>query len=220
MLVDAVWDCGRLTPEECARLAELETRKRLHLQRQYGEIYADLVGGETTPWPPSVEDWPCSSSLDLCIYAYRERVRQLRAEIIALRPVIDDLKRERIDRQASDYEQSAARRAASAGPNPARDDMPMQGSLQHLVLLIDGRVVATIGLVLDCFGAVLLAVGLIMSKKQVLERGGTRWMSGDDEKDLNNPTVQALIRDSNRALFGIALLSVGFALQIVGAWID
>ena len=96
----------------------------------------------------------------------------------------------------------------------------MQGSLQHLVLLIDGRVVATIGLVLDCFGAVLLAVGLIMSKKQVLERGGTRWMSGDDEKDLNNPTVQALIRDSNRALFGIALLSVGFALQIVGAWID
>jgi hypothetical protein len=74
------------------------------------------------------------------------------------------------------------------------------------------------GLVFDLVGAVFLAYGLIISKKQAIELGVFRLCSKLDEENLKIPTVQDRVRQSRNAMIGLAFLVVGFVLQIIGNW--
>ena len=93
-------------------------------------------------------------------------------------------------------------------------------SVRVIYSFTDGRVVSTVGLVFDIVGAVFLACGLWISKEEAVRRGGTYWMSDDDEENLKIPPIAAILRDSKRARTGLVLLIIGFALQIVGIWMD
>jgi len=85
--------------------------------------------------------------------------------------------------------------------------------------LLDGRTIITIGLLLDIAGAAILAFGLFVTDDQAIELGGTRWMSEDRDENLKIPSIADRIRQSNRAKFGLILLTIGFSLQIVGTWV-
>jgi hypothetical protein len=68
-----------------------------------------------------------------------------------------------------------------------------------------------IGLVLDMFGAVLVMVGLIPSRKQIDEV--TRMVYG-----ANAPDRPGRRRQSNLVILGLVLLGLGFVFQIMGGW--
>ena len=90
-------------------------------------------------------------------------------------------------------------------------------------LLTDSRVVSTIGLLFDILGAVVLAWGLFVSKKEAIRLGGTSWMpSGDSDDDelLKEPPIANFLLQSKRAKIGLGLLVLGFILQILGAWVE
>ena len=90
-------------------------------------------------------------------------------------------------------------------------------------LLTDSRVVSTIGLLFDIVGAVVLAWGLFVSKKEAIRLGGTNWMPGNDSDDdefLKVPLISHFLVQSKRAKIGLILLVLGFILQILGAWVE
>ena len=76
-----------------------------------------------------------------------------------------------------------------------------------------------IGLGFDVVGALVLASGLVVSKKRAMELGRA-WLhvKNRPEANLQHPPVQDRLRQSRGALAGIGLLIVGFLLQIAGAW--
>jgi hypothetical protein len=62
-----------------------------------------------------------------------------------------------------------------------------------------------IGLVLDLFGAVLMMVGLIPSRKQIDEDGANAPDGSDRRRG-----------QSNLVILGLVLLGLGFVFQIIG----
>ena len=90
-------------------------------------------------------------------------------------------------------------------------------------LLTDSRVVSTIGLLFDILGAVVLAWGLFVSKKEAFQLGGTYWMPSPDDDDdefFKVPLISHFFVQSKRAKIGLGLLVLGFILQIIGAWVE
>ena len=90
-------------------------------------------------------------------------------------------------------------------------------------LLTDNRVVSTIGLMFDIFGAGVLAFGLFVSKKEAIRLGSTYWMPSDDSDDdefLKVPLISHFFLQSKHAKIGLGLLVLGFFLQIIGAWVE
>lgn len=75
-----------------------------------------------------------------------------------------------------------------------------------------------VGLVFDLIGALFLAWGLILTKKQAIELGVSRICGNTDEENLRLPTVVDRLRQSRNAVTGIIFLSIGFLLQIIGSW--
>jgi len=70
----------------------------------------------------------------------------------------------------------------------------------------------------DIAGAITLALGLIVSKKRAVELGVSRW-SGESEADqLQLPQVKDRLSQSRNVMVGLALLVLGFLLQLVGNW--
>lgn len=74
------------------------------------------------------------------------------------------------------------------------------------------------GLILSLAGAISLALGLIISRKQALKIGVSRFAEDDDEKNTRLPHVRDELRESRFALIGLILLIIGFLLQIIGSW--
>ena len=90
-------------------------------------------------------------------------------------------------------------------------------------LLTNSRVVSTIGLIFDILGAVVLACGLFVSKKEAIRLGSTYWMPNDDSDDdefLKVPLISHFFLQSKSAKIGLGLLVLGFCLQIIGAWVE
>ena len=82
-------------------------------------------------------------------------------------------------------------------------------------LLTDSRVVSTIGLLFDILGAVVLAWGLFVSKKEAFQLGGTYWMPSPDDDDdefFKVPLISHFFVQSKRAKIGLGLLVLGFYL--------
>jgi hypothetical protein len=79
--------------------------------------------------------------------------------------------------------------------------------------------VNVIGLAYDIAGAVVLSIGLFLSEEDALKLGrGPELTAGTREGDLQLATVQDRQRQSLNAIRGVALLVVGFLLQIIAAW--
>ena len=75
-----------------------------------------------------------------------------------------------------------------------------------------------IGLVIALLGALSVAYGLIIPKKQALKVGVSRMSEDSNDKNIKLPHVRDEIRESNFARIGVILLIVGFLLQIIGSW--
>jgi len=77
-----------------------------------------------------------------------------------------------------------------------------------------------LGLLCDLIGAVFLAYGLMISKKQAIELGVSRFCGDedDDETNLSLPAVRDRVKQSHNAKVGLAFLVFGFLLQIIGNW--
>jgi hypothetical protein len=74
------------------------------------------------------------------------------------------------------------------------------------------------GLASDILEATVLSVGLFLSKDEAITLGVSRWSGGTREANLQLPAVKSLLRQSRNAKVGLALLVLGFGLQIVAAW--
>ena len=73
-----------------------------------------------------------------------------------------------------------------------------------------------IGLCLDFIGASILASTLFVSKKKALVLGQSYWSGNTDEENLTLPPVQAILKDSKIAIWGVIILAIGFLAQIIG----
>lgn len=77
---------------------------------------------------------------------------------------------------------------------------------------------SVIGLVFDAAGAFSLAYGLMISKDDAIELAIAYSVQTTKEKNLQLPPVKDRLIQSRNAKIGLALLIIGFALQLVGAW--
>lgn len=75
-----------------------------------------------------------------------------------------------------------------------------------------------IGTMLNLVGGWTLASILIMSKKQAINAGVTRWASKEEDVNLRLPMVQLFIEQSRRTVLGMTIITVGYLMQIVGNW--
>lgn len=74
-----------------------------------------------------------------------------------------------------------------------------------------------LGLVVAMTGAIVLACGLIVSRREAVSIGVSRMVEESDERNLNLPHVCHQLRQSRFALIGLILLIVGFLLQITAS---
>jgi hypothetical protein len=84
---------------------------------------------------------------------------------------------------------------------------------------MDPKWLVLIGLIITLAGVIVLAWGLIISRKQALNVGVSRFAEESDKKNVSLPNVQNEIRKSRFALIGVILLSIGFLFQIIGNWL-
>lgn len=75
-----------------------------------------------------------------------------------------------------------------------------------------------LGLILSLAGAISLAWGLILSRRQALQIGVSRFAEDNEEQNIALPQVRNELRESRFALSGAVLLMIGFLLQIIGSW--
>lgn len=83
---------------------------------------------------------------------------------------------------------------------------------------MDRKWLNILGLFIAMAGAIVLACGLIISRKQALRVGVSRLAEDTDELNVHLPHVRNKRRESRFALVGMILLVVGFLLQIAGNW--
>ncbi len=80
---------------------------------------------------------------------------------------------------------------------------------------MDTNLIDLIGLVFALIGAIVLACGLIISRKQALRVGVARYADDSDEQNICLPHVRDELRESRFSLTGLVFLIIGFLLQIV-----
>jgi hypothetical protein len=83
---------------------------------------------------------------------------------------------------------------------------------------MDAKLFNLFGLVFCAAGAVILACGLIVPRRRALEVGLPRIAADTDEQNVCLPHVRDRIRESRLALIGVAVMTIGFVLQIIGNW--
>lgn len=74
-----------------------------------------------------------------------------------------------------------------------------------------------IGLLVTLLGAIILALGLVVSRKQALNIGVSRVAEDRDDKNIHLPHVRDELRESRFALLGLIFLIIGFLLQLLAA---
>lgn len=75
---------------------------------------------------------------------------------------------------------------------------------------------AVIGITLTFLGALSIARGLFISKKEALKLGLSRWASNSDEENYKLPAVKDRLEQRKYGIIGAILLSTGFIFQLVG----
>ena len=84
--------------------------------------------------------------------------------------------------------------------------------------MIDSRWFSVVGLVFDICGAFVLTKAVIVSKHDAVELGVMNLSGNTEEENLTLPAVQDRLKQARFAKIGLALLFVGFALQLIGSW--
>jgi hypothetical protein len=76
-----------------------------------------------------------------------------------------------------------------------------------------------IGLLINIIGAILITSGVIVRKKRAIVEGLGLGVFSDANKEQNIklPSVQFILSQSRRAVWGLILLIVGFLLQAICA---
>ena len=82
----------------------------------------------------------------------------------------------------------------------------------------DARWFTVAGLILDIIGAVVIAVPLVVSKRKAVEIGVTRLAGDTPKENLQLPAVRDRLQQSRLAKWGLGLIALGFALQLIGGW--
>ena len=73
-----------------------------------------------------------------------------------------------------------------------------------------------LGLILNMLGVYLASKGLMITEKQALQIGVSRW-SGGDEEDLKLPFVQEILKQSKQTKRGLIFMFLGFLLQLISS---
>ncbi len=75
-----------------------------------------------------------------------------------------------------------------------------------------------IGLILNILGSIVLCYGLVISKKNAIELGVSRFSADKDDENLKLPQVKDRLKQSRKAIIGMLLLILGFILQVIANW--
>ena len=70
----------------------------------------------------------------------------------------------------------------------------------------------------DFIGVVVVAVPLMVTKKQAIALGGSYWGGATDEENLKMPTVRDRLKSRNITIIGLLFILAGFALQFFGSF--
>jgi len=89
---------------------------------------------------------------------------------------------------------------------------------KEAVMVVGLKWFSVIGIFCNIIGVVVLAYGLIISKKDAIALGISRICGNTDEENLALPQVRDRLKQSRNAKIGMVLLVIGFILQIVGSW--
>jgi hypothetical protein len=82
------------------------------------------------------------------------------------------------------------------------------------------KIVESIGLILDIFGAVVLARGLMITNEDAISLGLSRFAGETEEENLRQPAVRDRLIQSRNAKIGLVLLVLGFLGQLAANWIS
>ena len=85
-------------------------------------------------------------------------------------------------------------------------------------MILDPRWFSVAGQALDFLGALVLLSAVIVTKKEAIELGVSRYAAETDEENAKLPQVLDRLLQSRRAKWGLILLALGFFLQIFGSW--
>lgn len=85
-------------------------------------------------------------------------------------------------------------------------------------MALDSRWATVAGLFMDFIGAAVLLSAAFVSKRKAAELAVPRVASDDPDVNATLPQAQDRLLQSRRAKWGLALLALGFGLQILGAW--
>jgi hypothetical protein len=78
--------------------------------------------------------------------------------------------------------------------------------------------VNVIGLTLGVAGTAVAASGLIVSEEKAIKLGVGQWGGSTREENLKLDEVQDRLRQRRNTMSGLALIALGFVLQLVAAW--
>lgn len=67
---------------------------------------------------------------------------------------------------------------------------------------------------LNFIGTIIIAKGLLISDKEALELGVSRW-GGTEEQNMELPAVKDRIKQRKHAKIGLAFLGAGLVLELV-----
>lgn len=85
---------------------------------------------------------------------------------------------------------------------------------------MNSKFIIIIGLIFSVSGLIILALGLIISRKRAIKASVSRISEDAEDKNINLPHAQDRLRESRHALIGLLMLIVGFLLQIIGNWLQ
>jgi len=74
--------------------------------------------------------------------------------------------------------------------------------------------------ILNFLGAIVLGAGFLISDKEALEQGVTKWAYDNDEDNKKLPAVKSLLRQRRLTITGLIILLVGLALEITSIFIQ
>jgi hypothetical protein len=72
-----------------------------------------------------------------------------------------------------------------------------------------------LGIIFSFIGAISLAIGLFINKKEAIRLGVSRASGETDEEKLKLPAVQDRLKQRKYGIIGAILLFIGFILQLL-----
>jgi len=72
-----------------------------------------------------------------------------------------------------------------------------------------------LGIVFSFLGAISLAIGLFISKKEAIRLGVSRVSGETEEEKIKLPAVQDRLKQRKYGIIGAVLLFIGFILQLL-----